>query len=195
MPSLDGAGLDLLFRGARTHRDWRPGAVDAATLKAVYELARMPPTSANSQPMRIAFVVSAEAKERLKPCLDKGNVEQTMQAPATAIVAYDRQFHAFMPKLRPGSRAGQRFAGDPEGAEAVARLSGTLQGGYFILAARALGLDVGPMGGFDAAKVEQAFFPDGRWRALFLCNLGRGDPAALGPRAPRLDFEEACTVL
>jgi 3-hydroxypropanoate dehydrogenase len=196
MTVLDDAALGLLFLDARTHRRWVDRPVDDALLRRVYELARWPPTSANSQPMRVVFVRSAEAKERLRPALDAGNVEQTMRAPATAIVAYDTRFFDQMAKLAPTRPdIGTRFASAPEAVrDRLAFQGGTLQGGYFILAARGLGLDCGPMGGFDRAKVDAEFFPDGQWKSNFLVNLGYGDPEALRPRAPRLEFEDACRI-
>jgi 3-hydroxypropanoate dehydrogenase len=196
MPVLDDAALGSLFLEALTHRRWVDRPVDHSLLRRVYELARWPPTSANSQPMRVVFIKSADAKERLRPALDAGNVEQTMSAPATAIVAYDIRFFEEMPKLAPTRPdIGARFASAPDATrERLAFQGGTLQGGYLILAARALGLDCGPMGGFDRAKVDAAFFPDGRWKSNFLVNLGYGDPAAPRPRAPRLEFEEACRI-
>jgi 3-hydroxypropanoate dehydrogenase len=196
MPVLDDAALRLLFLEARTHRRWVDRLVDDALLRRVYELARWPPTSANSEPMRVVFVKSADAKERLRPALDAGNVEQTMSAPATAIVAHDTRFFEEMPKLAPTRPdIGARFASAPDAMrERLAFQGGTLQGGYLILAARALGLDCGPMGGFDRAKVDATFFPDGRWKSNFLVNLGYGDPAHLRLRAPRLEFDEACRI-
>jgi 3-hydroxypropanoate dehydrogenase len=192
-PALDPAALDQLFTAARTHRHWLPEAVAEDELRRVWELARMGPTEANCSPLRIVLVVSAEAKERLKPALDSGNVAKAMSAPATAIFAFDTRFYELMPTLAPGTAdATTWFAGREE---AAARRSATLQAAYFILAARALGLDLGPMGGFDAAAVDRDFFPDGRWRSLFLCNIGHGDPARVRPRAPRLSFDEACRML
>ena len=196
MAVLDDDALRQLFLEARTHRKWLDRPVDEALLRRVYDLARWPPTSANSQPMRLVFVRSAGAKERLRPTLDASNVEQTMTAPVTAIVAYDTKFFEEMSThalARPELAA--RFAAAPEAVrERLAFQGGTLQGGYLILAARALGLDCGPMGGFDRAKVDAAFFPDGRWKSNFLLNLGYGDPATLRPRAPRLDFDDACRI-
>ncbi len=196
MPVLDDAAIGLLFLDARTHRRWIDRPVDDALLRRVYELARWPPTSANSQPMRVVFVRSPDAKERLRPALDAGNVEQTMRAPVTAIVAHDTRFFDQMAKLAPTRPdIGARFASAPEAVrDRLAFQGGTLQGAYFILAARALGLDCGPMGGFDRAKVDAEFFADGQWKSNFLVNLGYGDPEALRPRAPRLEFEEACRI-
>jgi 3-hydroxypropanoate dehydrogenase len=196
MAVLDDASLELLFLNARTHRRWVDRPVDDALLRRVYDLARWPPTSANSEPMRLVFVKSAGAKERLRPAVDAGNLEQTMTAPVTAVVAYDPQFFDKMSKLAPARPdMGERLAAAPEAVrERLAFQGGTLQGGYLMLAARALGLDCGPMGGFDRAMVDATFFPDGRWKSNFLLNLGYGDPATLRPRAPRLDFDEACRV-
>jgi 3-hydroxypropanoate dehydrogenase len=165
-------------------------------LRRVYDLTRWPPTSANCQPARVVFVRSRQAKERLRPAVVAGNVEQTMTAPVTAIVAYDTRFFEYMSLLAPQRpEMGERLAARPEAVrERMAFQNGTLQGGYLILAARALGLDCGPMGGFDRARVDAEFFPDGRWKSNFLVNLGYGEPTAPGPRAPRLEFETACRI-
>ena len=191
---LDSAALDLVFRMARTHRAWNGAAVTDDTLRAVYDLMKMGPTSGNCCPARIVFVKSAGAKERLRPALDAGNVAQTMAAPATAIIAYDLEFYEKLPLLVPHRDARRDFVGKPELIRSNAMQSGTLQGAYLIIAARALGLDCGPMGGFDHAKVDAEFFPDGTVKSNFLCNLGYGDPSKLHPRAPRLPFEDACRV-
>jgi 3-hydroxypropanoate dehydrogenase len=197
MAPVDDRTLAQLFLEARTHRRWLDRPVDEALLRRLYELACLAPTSANSCPMRLVFVKSAEAKALLRPALSPGNVDQTMSAPATVIVAYDSRFYEEMPKLTPARpEMASRFAGMPEAdRERMAFQSGTLQGGYLILAARALGLDCGPMGGFDRRKVDATFFPDGRWRSNFLVNLGYGDGVALSPRAPRLEFSEACRIV
>jgi 3-hydroxypropanoate dehydrogenase len=195
-PIADDA-LDVIFRTARTYNAWLPRPVDDDLLRRVYELARLGPTSFNTCPARIVFVKSPEAKERLKPALIPANVEKTMAAPVTAIVATDMRFYEHIPRLLPQNPAvADRFTkpGQEEFTRFHAFRNGTLQGGYFILAARALGLDVGPMSGFDNAKVDAEFFPDGRFRSNFLCNLGYGDPAKLHPRLPRLAFEEACRI-
>ena len=196
MALLNDEGLKLLFLDARTHRVWLDRPVDDAQLVRIYDLARWPPTSGNCEPLRLVFAKSAEAKARLLPAVNEGNVEQTMSAPVTAIVAYDTRFFDEMPKLTPQRpEMGARFAAAPEAVrERLAFQSGSLQGGYLILAVRALGLDCGPMGGFDRAKVDAAFFPDGRWTSNFLLNIGYGNPGTLRPRAPRLDFEEACRI-
>lgn len=185
--------LALLFSDARTHNAWQDRPVADVTLKQIYDLARMAPTAANSQPLRVVFVKSAAAKEKLKPTLNPTNVDKTMSAPVTAILAYDTEYYDQMPKLFPARpEMGANIKGmGPEVSGAMGRVSATLQAGYFILAARALGLDCGPMGGFDAAKVDATFFPDGKWKSIVLVNLGYGDKEKLFPRNPRLDFAEA----
>jgi 3-hydroxypropanoate dehydrogenase len=193
--SLSADALDRIFRTARTHRAWTGRPVTDETLRAIYELMKWGPTSSNSCPARIAFVRSPEAKERLRPALDAGNVAQTMAAPATAIVAYDLEFHERLPLLAPHYDARSAFVGKPELIRTTAYQSSTLQGAYLIIAARALGLDCGPMGGFDSARVDATFFPEGTVRSNFLCNLGYGDPAKLHARAPRLAFDDACRIL
>ena len=188
--------LDLIFRKARTHSVWLDKPVDDALLKQVYELARMGPTSANMCPMRIIFVRSKEAKERLKPALDKGNVDKTMKAPVTAIIGMDVHFYEKLPQLFPHADAKAWFKDLPENVlEYTALRNGSLQGAYFMLAARALGLDCGPMSGFDNAKVDAAFFAGTTIKSNFLCNLGHGDASKLHPRSPRLSFDEACKVV
>lgn len=195
---LDDKGLDLLFRQARTHSAWLAKPVDDALLREVYNLAKFPPTSANTSPMRVVFLKSKESRERLKPTLSAGNVEKTMSAPVTAIVATDTRFHEYIPELFPHN---PRFAdsftqpGKEEFTKTHAFRNATLQGAYLIMAARALGLDVGPMSGFDNAKLDAEFFPDGRWKSNFLVNLGYGDPSKIHPRLPRLSFEEACRIV
>jgi 3-hydroxypropanoate dehydrogenase len=193
--ALPDAALDAIFRTARTHRAWRDEPVSDATLRAVYELMKWGPTTTNSCPARIVFVRTAAAKERLKPALDAGNVVQTMAAPVTAIVAYDLEFYEKLPRLAPHTDARSWFAGKPELIRITALRNGSLQGAYMIIAARAVGLDCGPMSGFDNAKVDAEFFPDGRVKSNFLCNLGHGDPAKLRPRGPRLSFDEACAIV
>jgi len=192
---LSDAGLDKIFRQARTYRAWRDEAVSDVLLEAIYDLAKMGPTNANCSPVRVAFLRSKEAKEKLRPALDAGNVDKTMSAPVTAIIAYDLAFYEFFPKLAPRRDGHKLYAGKTELVAETAKLSGSLQGGYFIIAARALGLDCGPMSGFDRNKVDEAFFAGTSWRSNFLCNLGHGDPAQLKPRAARLEFDEACQLL
>ena len=194
--ALDDDSLDLLFRNARTHNAWLDRPVDDALLRRVYDLAKMGPTSANMCPMRIVFVKSREAKERLKPALDPGNVDKTMKAPVTAILAMDVHFFEQLPKLFPHADAKAWFKDLPESVlEYIALRNGSLQGAYFMLAARALGLDCGPMSGFNNAKVDAEFFAGTTVKSNFLCNLAYGDASKLYPRSPRLSFEEACKVV
>ena len=189
-------GLDLIFRKARTHNAWLDRPVDDALLRQVYDLARMGPTSANMCPMRIVFVKSREAKERLKPALDAGNVAKTLAAPVTAILGMEIHFYEQLPKLFPHADARAWFKDLPNDVlEYMALRNSSLQGAYFMLAARALGLDCGPMSGFVNAKVDAEFFAGTTVKSNFLCNLGYGDAAKLYPRSPRLDFEEACRIV
>jgi 3-hydroxypropanoate dehydrogenase len=193
---LNNDGLDLIFRKARTHNVWLDKPVEEALLRQAYDLAKMGPTSANMCPMRIVFVRSREAKERLKPALDPGNVDKTMKAPVTAIIGMDIHFYEKLPKLFPHADAKSWFKDLPENVlEYIALRNGSLQGAYFILAARALGLDGGPMSGFDNAKVDAAFLAGTKVKSNFLCNLGYGDTSKLYPRSPRLTFEEACNFV
>jgi 3-hydroxypropanoate dehydrogenase len=191
-----GAALEQLFLSAHTHNGWVDRGVNDATVRRLYELARMPPTAANTQPGRFVFVKSPAAKARLRPALSAGNVDKTMAAPLTAVVAYDTQFHEKMTKLFPARpEMGGHMAAMPSPARELFLLqNASLQGAYLILAARALGLDCGPMGGFDKQKVDEAFFADGRWKSTLLINIGYGDPAKVYPRNPRLDFDEACRI-
>jgi 3-hydroxypropanoate dehydrogenase len=191
---LDDQAKDLILRAARTHNAFS-GTVSDAQLRELYELMKWGPTTMNTQPVRIVFVRSKEAKEKLRPALSPGNLDKTLAAPVTAIIAYDPRFYENLPKTFPSRPdAIKGFQGDDKLAanERTAFRNGTLQGAYFIIAARALGLDCGPMSGFDNAKVDAAFFPDGRCKSNFLCNLGRGDPSKIFPRNPRLTFEETC---
>jgi 3-hydroxypropanoate dehydrogenase len=194
-PAISEDALDQIFREARTFRAWLPEPVPVELLRRAYELARLGPTSANSSPARFVFLVSGEAKERLRPALAPGNIEKTMAAPVTAIVAWDTEFYEKFSRLFPHADARSWFVGNEALTDETAFRNGSLQGAYFILAARSLGLDCGPMSGFDAAKVNAEFFPDGKWKANFLCNLGYGDRSKLTPRDARLEFEEACVVL
>ncbi len=187
--------MDQIFRRARTFSGWRDAEVSDVLLEAIYDLAKMGPTSANCSPMRVLFLRSKEAKERLRPALDAGNVDKTMAAPATAIVAYDLEFYEKLPSLFPHTDARSWFAGNAAKIEETAQRNGSLQGAYLIIAARALGIDCGPMSGFDRAKVDAEFFAGTAWRSNFLCNLGHGDPERLHPRSPRLDFDAACRLL
>jgi 3-hydroxypropanoate dehydrogenase len=188
--------VDLIYRNARTHTVWLDKPVDDSLLRQAYDLAKLGPTSANMCPMRIVFVKSREAKEKLKPALDPGNVDKTMKAPVTAIIGMDVHFYNELPKLFPHADAKAWFKDLPDNVlEYIALRNASLQGGYFMLAARALGLDCGPMSGFNNAKVDQAFFAGTTVKSNFLCNLGHGDAAKLHPRNPRLSFDEACKIV
>lgn len=190
----DTALLDQLFHNGRTHNTWRDEAVAVETLKQAWDLARMGPTSANCQPLRVVFLRSAAAKERLRPALMPANIDKTMAAPVTAILAQDMAFHDKLPTLFPHADAKSWFVGNEALIQATAFRNATLQAGYFILALRAVGLDCGPMSGFDTAMVDAAFLAGTDWRSNFLLNIGHGDPDGLYPRGPRLDFAEACRV-
>ena len=202
--------LDTLFREARSYSRWLPRPVTEDTLRNLYELLKWGPTSANASPARFAFLRSKDAKERLRPALAPLNVEKTMAAPVTVIVAYDIKFYEHLPKLFPHNPGmATLFETSPDLIEATAKRNSSLQGGYMIMAARALGLDCGPMSGFDHTKVDeeffaagrpcfgcdQEFFPEGHIKSNFLCNLGYGDRSTLRPRLPRLPFNEACSLL
>ncbi|WP_313614406.1 malonic semialdehyde reductase [Agrobacterium sp.] len=191
---LDDKALAALFTEARTHNGWSDQPVTDAELQKIYELTRMGPTSANCSPARFVFVRSAEAKEKLRPALSSGNLEKTMAAPVTVIAAIDAQFFEKLPELFPHADAKSWFTSSPAVAEETAFRNATLQAGYLILAARSLGLDTGPMSGFDKAKVDQAFFAGTSWKSNFLINIGHGDPAKLFGRLPRLPFDEACVL-
>jgi 3-hydroxypropanoate dehydrogenase len=193
---LDDEALDILFRKARTHNAWLDKPVGDDLLRQVYDLMKWGPTSANSSPARIVFLRTPEAKQRLQPALSPNNIDKTMKAPVTAILAYDLKFYEKLPKLFPNNPAARDwFSGSERLAEVTAFRNGTLQGGYFILAARALGLDCGPMSGFDNAKVDAEFFAGTPVKSNFLCNLGYGDATQLFLRNPRVDFDEACRLL
>jgi len=193
-PALDGRALDALLLTARTHYKWLDRPVSDDELRRLFSILRMGPTSANASPARFLFLRTPEAKERLRPALSAGNIDKTLTAPVVTIVAHDPAFYDHLPKLFPHADARSWFAGSPALAEVTAFRNGTLQGAYLILAARALGLDAGPMSGFDNAKVDAAFFAGTNWRSNFLVNLGYGDPAGLFDRSPRLSFDEACRL-
>ena len=192
---LAGAALEQLFANARSYSGFLPQAVSADTIHQLYDLLKWGPTAFNTQPARYVFVQSAEAKARLAPALSSGNRDKTLAAPATVIIAHDTRFYEHLPEQFPAYDAKPLFEANPGMVEPTAMRNGSLQGGYLIMAARALGLDVGPMSGFDAAAVNQAFFPDGRYQVNFIANLGYGDSATLFPRSPRLSFEQAVTIL
>src|ERR1700682_1032685 len=183
--------LDQLFLEARTHSAWLPEPGPVEFLRKAYELARLGPTSANGSPARFVFLTTPGAKARLKPVLAPGNVDKSMAAPVTVIIAWDTEFHEHLPRLFPQADVRSYFIGNKPLIEETALRNSSLQAAYFILAARALGLDCGPMSGFDADKLNAEFFPDGKWKVNFLCNLGYGDRSKLFPRSPRLEFDEA----
>src|SRR3984885_581487 len=193
--AISSEALNQLFHEARTHSAWLPKPVPIETLLEAYDIARWGPTSANSTPARFVFLVSEASKARLLPALAPLNVEKTKTAPVTVIVAWDTEFHEKLPRLFPHADMRSHFVGNQRVIDETAFRNSSLQGGYFILAARSVGLDCGPMSGFDAAKVNAEFFPEGKWKVNFLCNLGYGDRSKLFPRNPRLGFEEACQVL
>ncbi|CAG9176883.1 malonic semialdehyde reductase [Cupriavidus pampae] len=195
MTTIAPAVMAQLFTEARTHNVWQDKGIEDAVLRQIYEAMKFGPTAANSSPARIVFVKSAAEKARLVECVSAGNAEKTRTAPVTAIVAFDNSFHDQLPRLFPHADARSWYAGSPEKTARDALMNSSLQGGYFILAARALGLDCGPMAGFDAAKLNAAFFPDGKWSVNFLVNLGYGIGEKLHPRLPRLTFEEACRIV
>ncbi len=194
-PPISQEALDKLFHEARTHSMWLPEPVPVELLRKAYELARLGPTSANASPARFVFLTTPDAKALLKPVLAPGNVDKTMAAPVTVIIAWDTEFHEHLPRLFPHADVRSYFVGNKPLIEENALRNSSLQAAYFILAARALGLDCGPMSGFDADKLNAAFFPDGKWKVNLLCNLGYGDPSKLHPRNPRLNFEEASVIL
>lgn len=192
---LDSAALDQLFDKARTNNKWQSREVPDALLKRIVDHMKWGPTSANCSPARTVFVKSKEAKERLKPHLSEGNVAKTMAAPATAILAYDLKFYDYLQRLYPPADAKSWFAGKKQHADTTAFRNGSLQGGYFILAARALGLDCGPMSGFNNAGVDAEFFSGTEIKSNFLCNLGYGDPEGIYPRSPRFNFDEMAKII
>ena len=193
---LPDATLDQLFREARSQNGWKETPVSQTLLRAVYDLARMGPTSANCSPARFVFCASQEAKEKLASFASAANAAKIVAAPVTVIIGHDMKFYDKIPELfphNPGAR--DWFTSSAALAETTAFRNGTLQGAYLMIAARALGLDCGPMSGFDNARVDAEFFPDGRFRSNFLCSLGHGDPAKLFARSPRFEFEDACQLL
>ncbi len=193
-PSLSDQALDQLFLKARSHNGWLDREVGDAQLKQLYSLVRQGPTSNNCGPVRLVFVRSQGAKQRLLPALKGHNGEKMLGAPVTVIVAFDSHFYEFLPELFPIYDAAAPFRENPQAAEVTALRNASLQGGYLILAARALGLDCGPMSGFDNGQLDAEFFPDGRWKSNFLCCLGYGDESSLRPQGVRLSFEQACRL-
>ncbi len=195
MQRIDDKGQDILFRKARSYNGWLEKDVPDALLKEVFDLLKFGPTSANCLPMRVKFVKSKEAKERLKPLLDEGNVEKSMAAPVVAVMAYDLKFYEHLPKLFPHTDAKSWFEGNDAKIKETANRNGILQGAYLMLAARALGLDCGPMSGFDADGAKKEFFPDDDVMVGFICALGYGDENSIFPRSPRFEFGEVCEIL
>ena len=192
---LDDEAIAQLFLAARTYNSWSDRPLDESTIRRLYELTAIGPTAANSNPARFLFITSAAGRERLRPHINPGNLKKTMTAPCCVIVAYDTKFYELMPQLFPSRDLRPMFEGKGALVEDLVRRSSTLQGAYLILAARTLGLDTGPMSGFDQESLERDFFPDGRWKANFLCNIGYGTDEGLYPRNPRLDFDQACQIL
>ncbi|MEM9495421.1 MAG: malonic semialdehyde reductase [Pseudomonadota bacterium] len=192
---INDEALDIVFRTARTHNGWEERKISQALIQAVYDLTKMAPTSANCSPARFVFVTSDEGKARLKPHVAEGNVAKVMAAPCCVIIGHDMAFYEALPKLFPHTDAKSWFVGNDALIEETAFRNGTLQGAYLMLAARSLGLDCGPMSGFDQAGVDKEFFADTSVKSNFLCNIGYGTDENLFPRSPRLDFEEACEVV
>ena len=187
--------LNVLLRNARSYSDYKPQPVNDETLRQLYDLMKWGPTTANSQPQRILFIRSDAAKERLKPALSSSNVKKTLSAPVVALLAYDIRFYEHLPRLYSNSQARSCYETTPEAIRTTALRNATLQGAYFMIAARALGLDCGPMSGFNNDMVDAEFFPDGRFKSNFLCCLGRGDPATLPKQDHRFDFDEVCKIV
>ena len=195
MATADDKSLDVIFRSARSHSFWQDRPVDDALLQRVYDLMKWGPTSANSSPARLLFIKSKEAKEKLRACLDAGNVDKSMSAPVVAVIAQDMQFYEKLPKLFPHNQAARSwFVGNDTLINNTAFRNSSLQGAYFMIAARALGLDCGPMSGFNNAKLDAAFFGGTSWKSNFICAVGYGNAEKLFPRGPRLEFSEACKI-
>jgi len=192
--ALGANALDQIFRTARTRNGWTDALVTPDDMRAIYDLAKMGPTSANISPARFVWVASPEAREKLAALAIPGNAPKVRQAPVTVIIGHDLDFAEKVPQLFPHNPGAKDWFEDPHFARVAAFRNGSLQGAYLILAARALGLDCGPMSGFDNARLDAAFFPDGRYKSNFLCNLGYGDPAGIYPRNPRLEFDDACRI-
>ena len=192
---LDKDALDTLFTEARSHNGWLDQDVSEEQINQIYELMKFGPTAANTCPARITFVQSNDAKERLKPHLDEGNVEKAMSAPVVAIISYDTEFYEKLPFLFPHTDAKSWYEGKPDKITSVGSMNATLQGAYFMMAARSVGLDCGPMGGFNAETLDQAFFPNGKTKSIFICGIGFGDNTKIFPRSPRLSFNEACEII
>lgn len=195
MEKINKQALDTIFLEARTHSAWLNKEVPDDLLQQAYDIAKMGPTSANCSPLRIMYIKSKEANARLKPFLAEGNIDKTMSAPVTAILAYDSEFYEKLPFLFPHTDAQSWFKGNDTLIQDTAFRNSSLQGAYFIIAARSLGLDCGPMSGFDNVKLDKEFFPDNKIKSNFLCNLGYGDIKALHPRSPRFSFKDVCRII
>jgi 3-hydroxypropanoate dehydrogenase len=192
---LNDEALDMLFRKARSHNGWKDIPVSDEQLQQIYELMKWGPTAANSCPARIVFVKSPEAKEKLLACVNPGNVEKCRTAPVVAVIGMDLEFYEFLPKLFPHTDAKSWYVGKPDLIETNAFRNSTLQAAYFMMAVRSLGLDCGPMTGYNADKMNETFFGDGKVKVNMMCAIGYGDPEKLFPRHPRLDFDEACSII
>ena len=192
---LDQNALDTLFINARSHNGWLDTNISNEKIHQIYELMKYGPTAANNSPARITFIKSDAAKQKLKAHLDEGNVEKSMAAPAIAIISYDIEFYEKLPFLFPHTDARSWYAGNDEKIKSAGEMNATLQGAYFMMAARSVGLDCGPMGGFNNETLDQEFFTDGKTKSIFLCAIGHGDNSKIFPRSPRLSFDEACNIL
>ncbi|WP_369151108.1 malonic semialdehyde reductase [Candidatus Thiodubiliella endoseptemdiera] len=192
---LDKNTMDILFTEARSHNAWLNKDISNEQIHQLYHLMKFGPTAANTCPARITFVRSDEVKAKLKAHLDEGNVDKAMTAPAVAIISYDTEFYEKLDKLFPHTDAKGWYEGKPDKIKEVGLMNATLQGAYFMLAARSIGLDCGPMGGFNASTLDTAFFPDGKTKSIFICGIGYGDASKIFPRSPRLDFDEACQII
>ena len=192
---LDQNSLDTLFINARSHNGWLDQDVSDEQIHQIYELMKFGPTAANNCPVRITFIKSDAAKQKLKTHLDEGNVEKSMSAPVVAIISYDIEFYEKLEFLFPHTDAKSWYAGNPEKIKSAGEMNATLQGAYFMLAARAVGLDCGPMGGFNNKTLDSEFFTDGKTKSIFLCAIGQGDESKIFPRSPRLSFDEACNII
>ncbi|MDC9726990.1 MAG: malonic semialdehyde reductase [Candidatus Thioglobus sp.] len=192
---LEQDALDTLFINARSHNGWLDQDVSNEQINQIYELMKFGPTAANNCPARLTFVKSSKAKEQLKAHLDEGNVEKSMAAPVVAIISYDTEFYEKLGLLFPHTDARSWYAGNDAKIKQAGEMNATLQGAYFMLAARAVGLDCGPMGGFNNTTLDEEFFPDGKTKSIFICALGQGDESKIYPRGPRLSFDEACEII
>jgi len=192
---LSNSSLEILFTKARSQNGWLNKDITNEQIHQLYDLLKFGPTSANSCPARFTFIRTKEAKERLKPCLDNGNIEKSMSAPAVAIISYDFDFYEKLPYLFPHTNAKSWYEGKKQKIKLTAELNATLQGAYFIIAARSIGLDCGPMIGFNKEKLNQEFFSNDKNKSIFICGIGYGDETKVRRRSPRLEFEEACEIL